>query len=115
MEVCNRRHRTDLLHIDTVRRAAEDQACLHCFGESLGLRADLFLLLLGEVDKVIVFGANKEWYCSLVEASTLTVPFLDRVECALSREVEHEENCDSIVADQREHVDEFTLSTKIPD
>lgn len=40
---------------------------------------DLFLFLSGEVDKMIVLCADQEWNSRLVEAASLSVPFLDRV------------------------------------
>lgn len=79
------------------------------------LKADFFLLFSGKVDKVIVLGADEEGDGSLVETSALSVPFLDGVESALTREIEHEENGDGVVADKGEHVDKFALSTQVPD
>lgn len=75
----------------------------------------LLLLFAREVDKVVVFCADQEWDGSLVEAASLSVPLLDGVQCAFSCQVEHEEYCNSIVADQGQHVDKFTLTTQIPD
>lgn len=81
---------TDLLHIDAVTSAAEDQAGLHRLCESFGLEGDLLLVFAREIDKVIILGSNKEWDGCLVEAPTLAVPFFDGVQSALSGEIEHE-------------------------
>lgn len=78
------------------------------------LVGDLLLLFSGKIDKGIVLGPNKEGYSRLVEAPPLSVPFLDRVQCALSGQVEHEENCDCIIADEGQHIDELPLPTQIP-
>ena len=58
---------------------------------------DFFLVFSREVYEVIVFCAYKERNSRLVEASTLSIPLFDRVERALSCEVEHEENGDCVV------------------
>ena len=60
----------------------------------------LFLLLSGEVDKVVILCADQERNGRLVETSTLAVPFFDRVEGALSGQVKHEEYGNGIVADE---------------
>ena len=64
---------------------------------------------------MIVFGSDKEGDCCFVEATSLAVPFLDRVQGALSRKVEHEQNGDGVIADKWKHVDEFALTAEIPD
>jgi hypothetical protein len=64
---------------------------------------------------MIVLGTDQERDCSLVEAAPLAVPLFDRVQCALPGQVEHEEYGHGIVADQRQHVHELALATKIPD
>jgi hypothetical protein len=64
---------------------------------------------------MIVFCTDQEWDCSLVEAPALTVPLFDRVECALAGQVEHEEDCDGVVADKGQHVYEFALTAQVPD
>ena len=64
---------------------------------------------------MVVLGADQERNGSLVETSALAVPFLDRIERALSGQVKHEEYGNGIVADEGEHVDEFALASKIPD
>lgn len=76
--------------------------------------ADFFLVFSWEVDEVIIFCANKERNSSLVEASTLSVPLFDAVQGGFPGQVEHEEDSDGIVADERQHVDELALATKIP-
>lgn len=91
--------RTDLLYVDAVASAAEYQTGFHGLCEALGLQADLFLLFAWKVDKVVVFGTDEEWDGGLVEATALAVPLLDRVECALAGEIEHEENSDGVVTD----------------
>lgn len=80
----------NLLDVYAVRCAAEDQACSHSFCESSGLVRYLFLIFSREIDKVIVFRANKKRNRSLVESSALTIPLLDTVQRALPRKVEHE-------------------------
>ena len=82
---------------------------------STHLIAYLFLILSWKIDEMIVFGANQEGNSSLVEASTLSVPLLDAVERRLPRKVEHEEDGNSVITDERKHVDELALTTKIPD
>lgn len=49
---------TNLLDVDAVTGAGEDQASLHGLGEALSLRRDLLLLFSREVDEVVVFGAD---------------------------------------------------------
>ena len=122
-----------LLHVDAVACAAEYQACSHCLCEASslrkpaisrrqGCRSDVahlrryfFLLLSGEVDEVVIFCTDQQWNGCLVEPSTLAVPFFDGIEGALSGQIKHEEYGDCVVANQGEHVDEFTLASKIPD
>ena len=94
---------------------AEYQAGFHCFREALSLVGNFFLLFSWEVDKGIIFCANKEWNGGFVEATTLTIPLFDRIESTLTSEVKHKENGDSIVADEWQHVDEFALTTQVPD
>jgi hypothetical protein len=72
---------------------------------------DLFLFFTRKVDKVIVLCADQEWYRCLVEATSLAVPLLDGVQCALPRQVEHEQYGHSIVANQGQHVYELALAT----
>jgi len=98
-----------------VASAGKDQASLHGFCEPLGLETDLFLLFSGEVNKVVVFGTDKEWDSGLVESATLPVPLLDRIKGTFARKVEHEEYGDGIIADQGQHVDELALASQIPD
>jgi hypothetical protein len=76
---------------------------------------NLFLFLARKVDKVIVLCADQEGYRCLIEASSLAVPLLDRVQRALPCQVEHEEYGHSIITDQRQHVYELALATEIPD
>lgn len=117
-------------------RAAEDKARTHCLCKPprlcssrlvllvfaivlciarTHLVAYLFLVLSGKVDKVIIFCSNQEWNGSLVEASTLSVPLFYAVQRRLSGEIEHEKDCNSVIADKWEHVDEFSLTAEIPD
>ncbi len=63
---------------------------------------------------MIILGPNQERNCCFIEASSLPVPFLDRIECAFSREIEHKEDGNGIVADEGEHIDKFALPTQIP-
>ena len=48
---------------------------------------------------MVIFCANQERDGCLVETSTLAVPFLDRIEGALTGQVKHEEYGNGIVAD----------------
>jgi hypothetical protein len=82
--------------------------------ECTHLSTDLFLIFSREVDEMIVLCANQEGNRSLVEAATLSVPLFDAVESRLPGQVEHEEDRDRIIADQWQHVDEFSLPTQIP-
>lgn len=93
---------------------AEDQARSHGLCKSSCLIRDFFLVFSRKVDKSVEFGTNQKRYGGLVESAPLSVPLLDRVECAFSCKVEHEENGDSIIADEWQHVNEFALTTKIP-
>ena len=104
-----------LLHVDTVAGAAEDETGFHGLGESLCLIRDFLLLLSRKVDKVVVLCADQEGYRGLVKASSLAVPFLDGVEGALAGQIEHEQDGDGVVADERQHVDKLALATEIPD
>ena len=104
-----------LLHVNAVTCTAENETGFHCPGETLGLYSvresvlpvktstylirDLLLLLPWKVDKVVVLCSYQERDSSLVEASSLPVPFLNGVECALAGQVEHEEYGNSVVAD----------------
>ena len=63
---------------------------------------------------MIVFGADQKRDGGLVEASALAIPLLDAVQRALPRQIEHEEDGHCVIADERQHVDELSLSTKIP-
>lgn len=122
--------RSNLLDIDTVTRTAEDQAGSHRLCKSSGLvglvtcfaitnlaylGADLFLILFGKADKMIVLGANQERDSSLVEASPLPIPLLDAVECALPCQIEHEQDGNGIIAHEWQHVDKLSLTSEIPD
>ena len=64
---------------------------------------------------MVIFCTDQQRNGSLVEPSTLAVPFFDGIEGALSGQVKHEEDGDCVVADQGEHVDEFALASEIPD
>lgn len=79
-----------LLHVDAVTGAAEDQAGLHGLCEPFRLHADFFLLFSGKVDKMVIFGSDEERDCSFIEAASLAVPLLYRVESAFPGKVEHE-------------------------
>lgn len=104
-----------LLHIDAVTCTRKDQTRFHGFGESFGLQTDFLLLFAREVDEMVVFGADEERDGGLVEASALSVPFFDAVECGFACEIEHEEDGDGVVAHEWQHVDEFSLASQIPD
>ena len=81
---------TYLLYIDTVTCTTEYQARSHSLCEPSRLIGYLFLIFAREIDKVVEFGANQKGYCGLVESSSLSIPFLDRVECTFPRKIEHE-------------------------
>lgn len=74
----------------------------------------LLLLLPREIYKVVVLCPHQKGDCSFVETAPLTVPLLDGVQRAFAGEVEHEENGDSIIADERQHIDELALASEIP-
>lgn len=100
-----------LLNVDAMAGAAEDQARFHCFGKALGLDGDFFLILPGKVDKMVILGSHKEWNRSLVESTTLSVPFLDRVQCAFAGKIEHEQDSNSVITHKRQHVHKLALAT----
>lgn len=64
---------------------------------------------------MVILGTDKNGNGRLVEPSALPIPLLDTVECALPREIKHEQDGDSVVAHERQHVDKLSLTTKIPD
>jgi hypothetical protein len=119
-----------LLDIDAVARATEDEAGAHGFCEPTSLddgsvcvarlygltylSADFFLVFSREIDKMVIFGSNQEWYSGLVKAPSLSIPFFDAVERGLSCQVEHKKDRHGIVANERKHVDELALSTQVP-
>lgn len=49
---------SDLLNIDAVAGAAEDQAGFHSPRKPFGLYRNLLLVLAREIDKMIIFCAN---------------------------------------------------------
>lgn len=102
------------MHIDTVACAAEDQRCSHSLCEPACLVRNFLLVFPWKVDEMVVLGTNQYRNGCLVKPPSLAIPLLDAVECALSRQVEHEEDSNSIVANQRQHVDELALAAKIP-
>ena len=121
-----------LLHVDAVAGAAEDETGFHRLGESLCLAwglawqgqlvvearyliRDFLLLFSREIDKVVVLCADQERYRGLVKASALAIPLLYGVEGALASQVEHEQNGNGVVADERQHVDKLALAAEIPD
>lgn len=63
---------------------------------------------------MIVLGTDKKRDGSFIEASALAVPLFYAVQSGFSGKVEHEQDCDSIIADKGQHIHEFPLSTKIP-
>ena len=63
---------------------------------------------------MIILRADEERDGSFVEAATLAIPLLYRIEGALACEVEHEQNGNCIVTDQRKHINELALSAQIP-
>ena len=64
---------------------------------------------------MIIFCSNQKRNGSLVEASSLPIPFFNGVEGALSCEVEHKQNSDGVIAHQGQHIDELALAAEIPD
>lgn len=74
-----------------------------------------FLLILPrKVYKMIVLGANQERNCRLIESTALSIPLLDRVERAFPGEIKHKQYRNGIITNQREHINEFSLSAQIP-
>lgn len=73
------------------------------------------MIFPGKVDKMVVFCANEKGNRRLIESTTLTVPFLDRVQCALPREIKHEQNSNRVITNQRKHINKLALSAQIPD
>lgn len=104
-----------LLNVDTMASTTEDQARFHCLRKTLCLEGNFLLILAREVDKVIILGTNQERNGSLVETTALAIPFFDRIERALACQIKHEQNGNSVIADQWQHIDEFALTTQIPD
>ena len=104
-----------LLYIDAMACAAENETRPHGLGKPACLVRDLFLLLAREVDEMVILCSDQKGNGSFVETSALSVPLLDRIECALSCQVEHEENGHGVVAYQGQHIDKFSLATQVPD
>lgn len=61
----------------------------------------LLLILTGKVHKVIILGAHQEGDGCLIEATSLAIPLLNRIQCTLASEIKHEKNCNSVIADKR--------------
>lgn len=64
---------------------------------------------------MIILRSHQKRNRRLVETPSLAIPLLDGIEGALAGEVEHEEDGDGVVADEREHVYEFALAAEVPD
>ena len=64
---------------------------------------------------MVILRTHQERNRSLVESSSLPIPLLDTIEGAFPCQVEHEQDSHSIIANQRQHVYEFSLSSQIPD
>lgn len=100
------------------------------------LVSDFFLFFRREGDEMIILRPDQERdrslmiakLCSVswsrhkqnqgahfVEPSSLPVPLFDAVQGTLPRQVEHEQDGDRVIADQRKHRDEFALTAEIPD
>ena len=103
-----------LLNIDAMTRTTEDQASSHSFREPSSLIAYLLLIFLGKIHKVVILRPNEEGNGSLVETTTLSVPFFDAVKCRLASQVEHEKNGDGVIAHKGKHVHELALPAEIP-
>ena len=103
-----------LLDVDAMAGATEDQACSHRFCKSSGLIGYFLLILSWEIYEMIVLGADKEWNGRFVEASTLSIPLLDRIQGTLPREIKHEQDGNGVIANQGKHIDEFPLPSEIP-
>lgn len=88
-----------LLNINAMTRTAEDQTSAHSLRKAPGLIADLLLILLGKVDKVIIFCPDQEWDRRLIEAAALSVPLFNAIQRRLSSQIKHKEDCDGVVAD----------------
>lgn len=76
---------------------------------------NFLLVLCREIHKVVVLCAHQDRNRRLIKAPSLPIPLLDTVQGALPRQVEHEQNSDCIVANQRQHIDKLALATQIPD
>lgn len=63
------------------------------------LGRDLLLFLLWKIDEVVVLGPDQEGDGRLVEPTPLPIPFLDGVQCAFARQIEHEQDRYCVVAD----------------
>ena len=63
---------------------------------------------------MIILGPDQERYGRLIETPSLPIPLLNRVEGALPGQIEHEKDSHGVIADKGQHVDEFSLSAKIP-
>ncbi len=64
---------------------------------------------------MVVLRSDEERNSSLVKTSSLPIPLLNRIEGTLAGEVEHEEDGNSVVTNQWQHVDELPLTAEIPD
>ncbi len=64
---------------------------------------------------MVIFRSDQEGDGGLVESPPLSIPFFDRIQRAFAGKIEHEQDRYCIIADQRKHVDEFTLAAQVPD
>lgn len=78
------------------------------------LSGDFLLVFFGKVDKVVVLGADEERDRRFVKASSLPIPFFNRIQCTLPSKIEHKKYSNGVVADEREHVDKLSLTAQIP-
>lgn len=79
------------------------------------LKRNLLLILAGKVDEMVILCPNQERNGRFVKPTALPVPLLDRIQCTLPCQVKHEKDSYSVVAYERKHVDELSLTTEIPD
>ena len=78
------------------------------------LIGNLFLVFFGKVDEMVILGTDKKRDRRFIEAPTLPIPLLDRVQRTFSCKIEHEEDRYCIVTHQRKHIDKLALTSEVP-
>lgn len=77
--------------------------------------ANLLLLLLRKVNKMIILRAHQKRNSRLIEPPPLPIPLLDTIQRALPRQVKHEQYRHRIIAHQRQHIHKLALPAQVPD